>query len=502
MRKPNKGVWMSVHWPIFRSLVRNAKRTLIVDDKSSYRGAEILVAAFHVAAEIEKKSSTRQVGLMLPTSAAFPIAALATWMLGRVVVPLNYLLKPDELDYVVKHSGIDCVVTVGPMLEAVGYTPDVKSLIMLDEIDFKSVPELRWPRLAADEDLALLIYTSGTTGKPKGVMLTHGNLCANITQGLRGMNASTKDVFLGVLPQFHCFGVTQLTLTPLTVGAKVVYTAKFLPTKIFKLARVHEATVFIGIPSMYSALINAKSGTPKDFASMKLMLSGAEPLPDATFTRFQEKFGIEICEGFGLTELSPATNVSLPGFSKHGSVGRPLEGIEQRVVDLATEQELPIGTEGELRLRGPNLMAGYYRRDADTSQVIDDKGFLRTGDIARIDEDGYLFITGRIKEMIIVAGENVFPREVEEVLNKHEKVCCSGVIGMQDPVRGEVIIAFVEPNEGESLDPGEVRSWCRDLLPGYKCPREVHVIDALPRNPVGKIMRKDLHTLLPVPTQG
>jgi long-chain acyl-CoA synthetase len=493
---------MSVHWPIFRSLLRNAKRTLIVDDASSYSGAEIVVAALHVAAEIEKKSSTTNIGLMLPTSAAFPIAALASWMLGRVVVPLNYLLKPEELDYIVNHSGIDCVVTVGPMLEAVGYTPAVNSLIMLDQIDFQSVPDLRWPKLADDDDLALLIYTSGTTGRPKGVMLTHGNLVANISQGVRGMRATTKDVFLGVLPQFHCFGVTQLTLTPLSVGAKVVYTAKFQPTKLFKLARMHKPTVFIGIPSMYSALINAKSGCPDDFASMKLMLSGAEPLPDATFTRFRDKFAIEICEGFGMTELSPATNVSLPGYSKRHSVGRPLVQMKQRVVDPETDQELPIGTEGELRLRGPNLMAGYYRREADTSQAIDNMGYLRTGDIARIDEDGYLFITGRIKEMIIVGGENVFPREVEEIINKHEKVCNSGVIGVHDPLRGEVIVGFAEPNEGEIIDPNELRVWCREFLPGYKCPREIHVVEQLPRNPVGKIMRKDLKSLLPADSEG
>ncbi len=493
---------MSVHWPIFRSLLRNAKRTLVVDDRRSYTGAELIVAAFHVAAEIEKKSSTKTVGLMLPTSAAFPIAALASWMLGRVIVPLNYLLKPEELDYVVKHSGVDCVVTVGPMLEAIGYTPDVKSLIMLDQIDFKSVPELRWPRLADNEDLATLIYTSGTTGRPKGVMLTHGNLVANIAQGARGMNANSKDVFLGVLPQFHCFGVTQLTLTPLSVGAKVVYTAKFVPAKILELARKHKATVFIGIPSMYGALINAKSGTPEDFASMKLMVSGAEPLPDATLERFKEKFGVKICEGFGMTELSPATNVSLPQCNKRHSVGKPLPEMEQRIVDPATEAELPTGTEGELRLRGPNLMAGYYRRETDTQNAIDCQGYLRTGDIAKIDDDGYLYITGRLKEMIIVGGENVFPREVEEILNNHERVCCSGVIGVQDPVRGEVIVGFVEPNEGETVDANELRVWCREFLPGYKCPREIHVVEALPRNPVGKIMRKELKNLLPAEAQG
>ncbi len=492
---------MSVHWPVFRSLLRNARRTLVVDDRGSYTGAELIVAAFHVADEIEKRSSAPQIGLMLPTSAAFPIAALASWMLGRVIVPLNYLLKEEELDYVVEHSGIDAVVTVGPMLDAVGYRPNVPAVIEMDKIDFKSVPSLRWPSLKRDEDLAALLYTSGTTGKPKGVMLTHGNLISNIHQGAQGMNASKHDTFLGVLPQFHCFGVTQLTLTPLVYGAKVVYTARFSPPKIFELARTHHATVFIGIPSMYAALINAKSGKPGDFLSMKIMVSGAEPLPDATLERFREKFGIKICEGFGMTELSPATNVSLPDCTKRHSVGKPLPQIEQRIVDPNTEEELSVGQEGELRLRGPNLMAGYYKRKSDTVNAIDDQGYMRTGDIARIDEDGYLYITGRIKEMIIVGGENVFPREVEEILNKHNAVEASGVIGVNDPVRGEVIVAFVELIEGGQATTDELRVWCRDQLPGYKCPREVHIVEALPRNPVGKILRKDLHKMLPVQTE-
>lgn len=488
---------MSVHWPIIRSLLRHAKRTLVVDDRRSYTGAEILVASLHVAAEIERRCSTDKVGLMLPTSAAFPIAALATWMLGRTVVPLNYLLKPEELDYVIDHCGTDYVLSSGPLIEALDTTPSVKSLGRMEEIDFTGVPELRWPALADDERLALLIYTSGTTGKPKGVMLTHGNLVANIRQGALGMQATEKEVFLGVLPQFHCFGVTQLTLTPLTMGAKVVYTARFSPGKIFSLAREHRATVFIGIPSMYSALVSAKGGSPEDFASMRLMVSGAEPLPDATFERFREKFGVPICEGFGMTELAPATNVSMPGRSKRHSVGQPLVGVRQRIVDPATGVELPPNQEGELRLAGPNLMAGYYRREEETRSTIDDEGYMRTGDIARIDEDGYLYITGRLKEMIIVAGENVFPREVEEVLNQHPGVCASGVIGVRDDIRGEVIVAFVEPREGMNVTGDELRLWCRDRLAGYKCPREIHVVEALPRNPVGKIMRRELGKLLP-----
>ncbi|MEO1716794.1 MAG: AMP-binding protein [Planctomycetota bacterium] len=488
---------MSVHWPILRSLVTRARQCVITDDARSYRGAEVLVAALHTAAEIERVSSAPRVGLLLPTSGAFPIAALASWMVGKAIVPLNYLLKRAELAYVIEHSGVDTVITVQPMLDHLGYEPEGVGLLRLDRINFKSMPELRWPATASDDELAMLLYTSGTTGLPKGVMLTHGNLSANIRQGIGGMGISKRDVFLGVLPQFHSFGVTQLTLTPLTVGGGVVYTARFNAKKILQLMREHGATAFVGIPSMYNALAMSKDASPEDVAHMRLLVSGGEPLPDAVLERFEEKFGKTICEGYGMTEMSPATHCCTPGRRKRYSVGPPLPGVEQRIADPETEAVLGPNAEGEIRMRGPNIMRGYYRDPEATAKAIDADGFMRTGDIGRIDDDGFLFITGRLKEMIIVGGENVFPREVEEVLIKHDAVSAAGVCGVHDSIRGEVVIAFVELEQGKSVTTDELRSWCREHLAGYKCPREVHIVEALPRNPTGKIMRRELHTLLP-----
>lgn len=488
---------MSVHWPIIRSLAARAKQKVITDDARTYRGIDLLVAAMHTAGEIERTSASRHVGLLLPTSGAFPIAALASWMLGKVIVPLNYLLKKSELAYVIEHSGVDTVVTVQPMLDHLGYEPEGVNLLRLDRINFRSVPEMRWPATATNDDLAMLLYTSGTTGLPKGVMLTHGNLKANIRQGIGGMGISKRDVFLGVLPQFHSFGVTQLTLTPLSVGGRVVYTARFNAKKILELMRNHGATAFVGIPSMYNALAMSKDASPEDVAHMRLLVSGGEPLPDAVLERFEEKFGKTICEGYGMTEMSPATHCCTPGQRKRYSVGPPLPGVEQRIVDPETQAELGTNADGEIRMRGPNIMRGYYRNHEATGEAIDPQGYMRTGDIGRIDDDGFLFITGRLKEMIIVGGENVFPREVEEVLNRQDAVAAAGVCGVHDSMRGEVVIAFVELEEGKSATPEELRTWCRDHLAGYKCPREVHVVEALPRNPTGKIMRRELHTLLP-----
>ncbi len=488
---------MSVHWPILRSLLFHARQCVIVDDARSYRGIDILVAALHTAAEIERSSASKHVGLLLPTSGAFPIAALASWMLGKVIVPLNYLLKKSELAYVIDHSGVDTIVTVQPMLDYLGYEPDGCRLLKLDRINFRSVPEMRWPANATDDDLAMLLYTSGTTGLPKGVMLTHGNLAANIRQGIGGMAISRRDVFLGVLPQFHSFGVTQLTLTPLTVGGKVVYTARFSAKKILDLMREHGTTTFVGIPSMYNALALSKDAKPEDVAHMRLLVSGGEPLPDAVLERFEQRFGKTICEGYGMTEMSPATHCCTPGKRKRHSVGPALPGVEQRIVDPETQRELGTNAEGEIRMRGPNIMRGYYRDPKATAAAIDDQGYMRTGDIGRIDDDGFLFITGRLKEMIIVGGENVFPREVEEVLGRHEAVAAAGACGVQDPMRGEVVVAFVELREDQHATPDELRGWCREHLAGYKCPREVHIVEQLPRNPTGKIMRRELPALLP-----
>lgn len=450
----------------------------------------------HLADLIERRSTTRTVGVMLPTGVGTPMAALAGWMLGRVVVPLNYLLKPEELQHVIDDCGTDTILTAGPLLEATGQSPRVANLIKLEDVRFTGFPEPRWPARTRDDDLAVLLYTSGTSGKPKGVMLTHANILANIDQCLKGVDFSPRDVVLGVLPQFHSFGLTVLTLLPLVVGCRAVFTAKFVPHKIIKLLREHRPTAFVAIPSMYNALLHVKDAEPADFASLRLPISGGEPLPRAVLDGFLERFGVRLCEGYGLTETTPVTNVCRPDEWRPGSVGRPLPGVVQRIVDLETGQDLPPGHDGEVRIAGPNIMKGYYRLPQETRAAFDDVGFFRTGDIGRMASDGHLSITGRLKEMLIVGGENVFPREIEEVLNRHPAVKDSGVVGCDDPMRGEVPIAFVEMNEGEAFDERALLAWCRERLAGYKVPREVRLLDALPRNPTGKIMRRDLKKLV------
>jgi len=482
--------------PIIRTCLRNARRTLIVDDRREYRGAEILVAALHVASEIERRSQTQTVGLLLPTSGAFPICALAGWMLGRTIVPLNYLLKPDELQYVIDDCGCDTIVTVGPMLDFLGVRPRVENLVMMESIDFKGVPDLRWPARSRPDELACLLYTSGTSGKPKGVMLSHCNLVSNVRQCLEHVGLRDEDVLLGVLPQFHSFGLTVLTILPLVRGLRAIYTARFVPQHVMRLLREHRPTMFVGIPSMYNALLAVKQAEPADFASLRFTVSGGEPLPEDVFERFRERFGVTICEGYGLTETSPVTNWCRPEDWRRRSVGTPVPRVEQVIVDPASGKVLPQGREGEVLVRGPNRMLGYFNLPEETSQAISPEGWFRTGDMGRFDKDGHLSITGRIKEMLIVGGENVFPREIEEVINRHPSVHASAVIGMTDPMRGEVPVAFVELEEGATFDERSILALCRDQLAGYKVPRDVRVLDALPRNPTGKIQRRQLNQYL------
>lgn len=487
---------MSIHWPIYKSLLRSPLRTIVTDERRSYRGIDIVAGSLYVAQEIAKVCQSRTVGVMVPTSGAFPIAALAAWALGKVVVPLNYLLKQEELQYVIDDCGCDTIVTVGPMLDHLGFVPRAKNLLRLDEMNFGGFPEPRWPVRAEADDLGVLLYTSGTSGHPKGVMLSHGNIRSNIEQILSWVEFGPKDTMLGVLPQFHSFGMTVLTLLPLGAGVKVVFAARFIPARIIKMLREHRPTVLVAIPSMYGALLHAKDAKPEDFASLRYVVSGGEPLPRGVFEKFKERFGITINEGYGLTETSPVTNWCRPDEWKPHSVGKPITGVVERIIDVNTGHDLGPNQDGEVWIGGPNVMQGYYKLPAETERALTPDRFLRTGDMGRLDDDGHLFITGRIKEMLIIGGENVFPREIEEVLNQHPSVKDSGVVGKPDDLRGELPVAFVEMKEGETFDARALATWCRGKLAGYKIPDEIRLLDALPRNATGKVMRRELKKLV------
>ena len=482
---------MDIARPILRQWITHPLRTFVVDDIRSWKGMMLWLASQHVATAVSKVSSRERVGVYLPTSGATPAAMAASWLLGRTVVPLNYLLSRDELAYIIEDAELDVVVTAGPMLKRFGDLPGDAEIIRVEELPMKRLPRMRRIKHQPPGFTAVLLYTSGTSGRPKGVMLTNENLVTNVSQCIKWVSFKKVDGFLGVLPQFHSFGMTVTTLLPMTIGCRVSYTAQFKVSRVLELLRTQRPTAFMAIPSMYNALLQAKSATAEDFSSLRYVVSGGEPLPDSVYEGFKDRFNVTICEGYGLTETSPVTNWTLPEEERRGTVGRSLQGVEEIIVDDEGCRLGP-GEDGEVRIRGKNVMAGYFKLPEATSAAFDDEGFFRTGDMGRIDEDGYLSITGRIKEMLIISGENVFPREIEEVLNQHPAISAGAVVGQPDPARGEVPIAFVELVEGARFDPKEGRSFCRKSLAPFKVPREIRVLDQLPRNPTGKIMRREL----------
>lgn len=481
---------------IRRNLLLRPFRGAVIDDQRTWRGIDLMVVAWHLAREIDRTSRAQRIGVMLPTSGAFPAAAIAAWTLGRTVVPLNYLLSRSDLEYVARDAGLDAVITVGPMLDFIGGPIAGLAEIRPDRMRFTGIPPIRMTNPLQRDDLAVVLYTSGTSGRPKGVMLTCGNIAANVRQCQEWVEFSRDDMILGVLPQFHSFGLTVLTMLPLATGARAVYTARFIPRKIVDLAKQHRPTALVAIPSMYNALRLMKDVGPEDLRSLRFTVSGGEPLPDAVYDGFHQKFGIEINEGYGLTETSPVTNWCRPSEQRRKCVGRALSGIDQRIVgpDGAV---LGPNQDGEVRMKGPNIMKGYLNLPDETAAVFDEHGYFKTGDMGRLDEQGFLSITGRIKEMLIIGGENVFPREIEEVLNRHESVKDSAVIGMQDGMRGEVALAFVELKEGASFDESALKAFCREHIAGFKVPRDIRVVKELPRNPTGKIMRRKLTVATP-----
>jgi len=476
---------------IRRHLLLRPFRKVVVDDTRAWRGIDLMVVAWHLAREIERTSKAKRLGVMLPTSALFPATAIAGWTLGRTLVPLNYLLSRSDLEYVARDAGLDAVVTVGPMLDFVGGSIPGLAEIRLDRMKFKGIPPVRFTNPLRRDDIAVVLYTSGTSGRPKGVMLSCGNIGANVRQCQAWVDFGPRDMILGVLPQFHSFGLTVLTMLPLATGARAVYTARFVPRKIVELAREHRPTALVAIPSMYNALRLLKDASPDDFASLRFAVSGGEPLPEAVFEGFKEKFGIEINEGYGLTETAPVTNWCRPVEQRRKCVGKALPGIDQRIVSPEGKVLGP-NEDGEVRMKGPNIMQGYLNLPDETAAVFDEHGYFKTGDMGRHDEQGFLSITGRIKEMLIIGGENVFPREIEEVLNRHPSVKDSAVIGMADGMRGEVALGFVELKEGASFDEAALKAFCREHIAGFKVPRDIRMVKELPRNPTGKIMRRKL----------
>jgi len=343
-----------------------------------------------------------------------------------------------------------------------------------------------------DDELAILIYTAGTTGRPKGVMHTHYALYSNANmQG--GLGNIQLPPMLISLPLCHSYGIATMN-TCFSTGAKIVLVRWFQVEEFFRLVEKYKPAIAPAVPMMYKLMLMSPEADKYDLSSVGIWISGSAPLPLETARAFKEKFGATIYEGWGLTEAFAHNSVNpFGGLVKNGSIGLPMKDVEIKIFDNE-DHELPSGHEGEIVVRGPTLMKGYWNLPNETAEALKD-GWLHTGDIGYKDEDGYIFITDRKKDMIIKAGENVFPREVEEVLMAHPKVAECGVVGVKDDVYGEDIKAFVALKPGEQCTGDEIIEHCKKQLTSFKTPKSVQFIDDLPKNIMGKILKKELRKL-------
>ncbi|NLG42566.1 MAG: long-chain fatty acid--CoA ligase [Phycisphaerae bacterium] len=462
------------------------------DQAVAFNYQTLRAVAAGLAEQIEARTQQSQVGILAPTSAVGAAAIFACWYAGKVPVPLNFLLSPAEMGRIIRDAELDFILTV-PHFQAAAAATGLNHLVLTPESLTPAQatrPVDRSRRDARADDVAAILYTSGTSGDPKGVCLSYENLTRNALACIEHAHIRPDHVWLSPLPQFHTFGFTVLTVTPLLLGSTVWYLPRFSPAALAQIVAEKKVSVLIAIPSMFAAVLNLKSAQREMFQTLEYTISGGEPLPEKVYRGFLERFGVAICEGYGLTETAPVVSMNMPWDNRPGSVGRPIPGVSVTVVD-EDGAELPAGQTGELVVRGHGVMLGYYHNPEATAEVLRD-GALWTGDMGYLDADGFVHITGRAKEMIIVGGENVFPREIENVLAEHSAVREAAVIGVRDDVRGELPAAFVILKEDAVANETELRDFCRSRLAGYKVPRWVRIAPELPRSATGKILKRAL----------
>ena len=439
-----------------------------------------------------------RVGVMLPNVPEFPIAYYGVLRAGGVVVPMNVLLKRREIAFYLEDSGAGLLLAWhGFAAEARDGAADAGAeLVEVDPESFAALlaePEPS-PELADTdaEDTAVILYTSGTTGKPKGAELTHFNLSRNADIASRTTCViSEGDIVLGTLPLFHSFGQTVSMNASLRVGATLTLVPRFDPGEALATMARDRVTHFYGVPTMYGALLHHSGREDHDTSALRTCITGGASMPVEVLRGFEEAFGCVVLEGYGLSETSPVASSNHPNMErKPGSIGTPLEEVEMKVVD-ENDEEVPQGEVGEIVIRGHNIMKGYWQRPEATAEAMRG-GWFHSGDMARVDEDGYFFIVDRKKDLIIRGGYNVFPREVEEILYEHPKIREAAVLGVPHDQLGEEVGAAVVLHDGEQLAPEEVSEYVKERIAAYKYPRAVWFLDDLPKGPTGKILKREI----------
>ncbi|HEX8391545.1 MAG TPA: long-chain fatty acid--CoA ligase [Longimicrobium sp.] len=443
-----------------------------------------------------------RVALFLPNIPEFAIAYYGAQMAGGVAVSLNALLRTEEIRYVLADSAASVLFTTAALLpEAAplrGTLPTLREIIICegdapgertlsDLSDLASGGALTVPRERRDP--AAILYTSGTTGQQKGAVLSHENVTSNAHSTRHCVGSRPGDRHVLFLPLFHCFGQNFILNAAVASGGTVLLHRRFDPATTPALLREQRATHLYGVPTIYIHLLNAGVG-PADLPDVRYTFSAAATMPVEVARRWRETFGMVVHEGYGLTETSPFAAYNHEFAWRPGSVGQPIDNVEMRV-EGPDGREVPDGEWGEICIRGPNVMLGYHNRPEESAQALRG-GWFHSGDIGYRDGAGYFYLVDRVKDMINAAGFKVWPREVEEVLYLHPAIKECAVVGLADEVKGETVAAFVIPHAGAGIDAAEVEAFCRARMASYKVPRQVHVVDAIPKSPTGKILKRVL----------
>ncbi len=490
---------------ILRSSARErpAHPAILLNERSwSY--AEVDRAARGIAASLGERGLTpgAKVALLVPNVPEFTLAYFGILYAGCAVVPLNVLLSAPEVTYHLQDSGAKLLIAhpfftdpaskgaEGAGVPVVWAGGDVPGAPNLEALAGAAPVEAIHP--TAPDDTAVILYTSGTTGKPKGAELTHSNLLLNCAAVVpRLLPLRNDDVALATLPLFHSFGQTCIQNAMITVGASFTLLPRFTPEEAFSIMQRDRVTLFAGVPTMYFALLNHPGAEAFDLSQLRICMTGGAAMPVEVMRAFEEKYSVQIVEGYGLSETSPVASFNqLDKPRKPGSIGYPVWGVEMTILD-DKDQLLPDGERGEICIRGHNIMKGYLERPEATKEALRG-GWFHSGDIGVRDEDGCYWIVDRKKDMIIRGGFNVYPREVEEVLYAHPAIVEAAVLGVPHPSHGEEVKAVVVLAPGHSLTAQELTSYTKERLAAYKYPRIIEFSDALPKGPTGKILKREL----------
>ncbi|HOJ52074.1 MAG TPA: long-chain fatty acid--CoA ligase [Syntrophales bacterium] len=471
-----------------------------------------------------------RVGVQLPNCPELVQTFYATFKIGGILVPLNPALKTEDLSYIYRDAGLAALISAPDYWETIKQAregaQELKYVIMVGEnipagtLALKEITALASEELSLEEtdndDTAVMIYTAGTTGVPKGVMLTHYNWYSHVSGyyetvlldawGVRVkamVNGKETEVFgidrnrvsLITLPLFHGYGVFALNLEFLT-GGKLVLVPRWNPEEAMACIEKYKVTDFRGVPTMYIQILNHPAAPKYDLSSLKMCICGAAPMPLEVARLWKERYGVDIWEGYGLSEATTVNcgNAAENRPPKYGSIGKCYQKANTIQILDDDGNILPPGQVGEICIKGPAVMKGYWNKPKETAEAIRD-GWLHTGDVGYMDEDGYLYITDRKKDLIIRGGENIYPKEIENILHTHPAVLEAGVVGMPDPVYGEAVKAFVVLKTPGAVTVEELMDFCREKLPAYKRPKVIRILDALPKSAVGKILRRELRNI-------